>query len=204
MVIDPVCKMELSPENAAFTAEYEGQRFHFCSQSCHAKFVADPAKYAGTQSSLRHHPSVPYTRAALGSVVGGAVGAVALLVLYFGLVTLLSGWEFMLEQFQEFWPYVIALAIGFGIQVGLFLYLRRSVHGAHGGKIVAVSGATSGAAMVSCCAHYLVNLLPALGATGFVALIGQYQVQFFWVGLLANAAGIAYIGRRVFLFTKEM
>jgi len=199
MVTDPVCKMELLPEKAAFSENYAGKTFYFCSQSCHTKFIADPTKYA--DASLPH--PIPLPGLIILAAFGGTVGTVALLVFYFGMVSLLSGREFMLDQFREFWPYVIALAIGFGIQVGLFLYLRRAVQGAHGGKIVAATGAASGAAMVSCCAHYLVNVLPVIGATGFVALIGQYQVQLFWVGLLANVAGIAYISRRVFLFAKE-
>jgi Cu+-exporting ATPase len=110
----------------------------------------------------------------------------------------------MLDQFAQFWPFVIALAVGFGVQVGLYTFLRNAVHAAHGsGKVVAVSGTTSGAAMVSCCAHYLVNLLPALGATGLITLVGQYQVELFWFGLAANAAGIGYVGSRVIRFAKE-
>ncbi len=58
--------------------------------------------------------------------------------------------------------------------------------------------------MVSCCAHYLVNLLPALGAAGLVTFVAQYQIALFWVGLLANVLGIAYMGRRAAAFVREM
>jgi len=134
----------------------------------------------------------------------GLAAALALLAVYFGLLTLVSGWPFTVEQFASFWPYIVALAVGFGIQIALYGYLRRLVHGtaAHG-KVVAASGATSTAAMVSCCAHYLANLLPIVGATGLVTLATQYQVEFFWVGLAFNAAGIAYIGTKVAAATKE-
>lgn len=136
-----------------------------------------------------------------GSV--GFAAALALLAVYFGLLTLVSGWPFTVEQFASFWPYLVALAAGFGVQIGLYGYLRRLVHGsaAHG-KVVAASGATSTAAMVSCCAHYLANLLPIVGATGLVTLAAQYQVEFFWVGLAFNAAGMAYIGSKVARATK--
>jgi Cu+-exporting ATPase len=50
--------------------------------------------------------------------------------------------------------------------------------------------------MLACCTHYLVNILPVLGAVGAVTLVAQYQVQLFWVGLAFNAAGLAYIGHR--------
>lgn len=43
---DPVCGMTVEPENAAGSAEYQGQPFFFCSRSCHDKFVASPEAYA--------------------------------------------------------------------------------------------------------------------------------------------------------------
>jgi len=134
----------------------------------------------------------------------GIAGALALLALYFGLLTLVSGWSFTLEQFAAYWPFVVALAVGFGVQVALFLHLRQLVRGspAHG-KVVAVSGTASTAAMVSCCTHYLVNVLPIVGAAGLVTLAAQYQVELFWVGLAFNAAGIAYIATKVVAATKE-
>jgi len=128
----------------------------------------------------------------------GVLAVVTLLGVYFGLLTLVSGWEFTLEQFGLFWPYIVSLATGFGVQVGLFVYLRRllSGSGAHG-KVVAVSGTASTAAMVSCCTHYLANILPIVGAAGLVTLATQYQVELFWIGLAFNIAGIAYIGSKV-------
>jgi Cu+-exporting ATPase len=136
--------------------------------------------------------------------LAGLGAALALLAVYFGLLTLVSGWSFMLEQFAAFWPYVVALATGFGIQIALYGHLRRVVRGspAHG-KVVAASGAASTAAMVSCCTHYLANLLPIVGAAGLVTLAAQYQVELFWVGLAFNAAGIAYIGTKVSTAAKE-
>jgi len=138
------------------------------------------------------------------SVAVGLTAFAALLGIYFGLLTLVSGWEFTLEQFWLYWPYLGALAVGFGVQVGLYMYLRRLLHGsgAHG-KVVAASGTTSAAAMVSCCTHYLANLLPIVGAAGLVTLVAQYQVELFWVGLVFNAAGIAYIGSKVVAAAKE-
>ncbi|OJX76752.1 hypothetical protein [Magnetospirillum sp. 64-120] len=131
----------------------------------------------------------------------GLLGASALLLVYFGLLTALSGWSFTLDQFREFWPYIVALATGFGVQAGLFTHLHRTLHAASG-KVVAATGTTSGLAMLSCCTHYLVTLLPALGATGLVAFVGEYQVELFWFGLAANLAGIVYIGRRVMSLSR--
>ena len=135
----------------------------------------------------------------------GLAGALALLSLYFGIVTLVSGWEFAKTQFSSFWYFIIPLAGGFGVQVGLYTYLKTAIREKNAsGKVLAVSGATSTAAMISCCAHYLANILPILAASGFATLIGQYQVELFWVGLLFNALGIAYIANRVISFRRHV
>lgn len=127
-----------------------------------------------------------------------------LLTVYFGIVSLISGGSFALEQFSKYWYFIVALAVGFGIQVGLYTYLKNLV-GRHGasGRMVAVSGTTSTAAMVSCCAHYLVNILPILGVTGFLTVVAEYQVELFWLGLAFNAAGILYIAAKVTEAARE-
>ena len=45
IVRDPVCGMTVDPEAGKPTAEHGGHRFHFCSRSCHDKFVAAPGDY---------------------------------------------------------------------------------------------------------------------------------------------------------------
>lgn len=134
----------------------------------------------------------------------GSGALVLLLAIYFGVVSLISGMDFALEQFAKFWYFIVPLALGFGIQVGLYTYLKNLV-GQHGasGKVVAVSGTTSTAAMVSCCAHYLANILPILGVTGFLTIVAEYQVELFWVGLIFNAAGILYVSSKVYKANKE-
>ena len=128
-----------------------------------------------------------------------------LLGVYFGVLALVSGWQFTLEQFAMFRFFIVTLAVGFGVQVGLYIHLRRLTrHGDGAGKVAAVSGGTSTAAMISCCTHYLANVLPVLGATGVVALVGQYQVELFWVGLAFNLGGILYIGSKVVQASHHM
>jgi len=145
------------------------------------------------------------TAIAISRPAGAGVGAVGvLLALYFGALTLISGWSFTLSQFYEFWYYIVPLAAGFGLQVALFLELREVVSRAkEAGAVIAASGTTSTAAMISCCAHYLTNVAPVLGATGLVAFAAQFQVELFWVGLVFNAAGIAYVGTKLYKATKD-
>lgn len=134
----------------------------------------------------------------------GVLAALALLGLYFGTLTLVSGWEFAATEFGRYWYFILMLAIGFGAQVALFARLRILVgKSRHSGTVVAASGTTSTAAMVSCCAHYLVNVAPVLGATGLVAFAAQFQTELFWVGLAFSAAGIAFVLNRVSKAEKE-
>jgi Cu+-exporting ATPase len=134
----------------------------------------------------------------------GAGALVLLLAIYFGVVSLISGMDFALEQFAKFWYFIVLLALGFGIRVGLYTYLKNLV-GQHGtsSKAVAVSGTTSTAAMVSCCAHYLANIVPILGVAGFLTVVAEYQVELFWLGLVFNAAGLLYVAAMVIKATKE-
>jgi YHS domain-containing protein len=47
--IDPVCGMEVDPEQAhdlGLEAEFAGRRYVFCSKSCRDAFKAEPARYA--------------------------------------------------------------------------------------------------------------------------------------------------------------
>ena len=138
------------------------------------------------------------------AALAGTGATLLLLGLYFGSLTLLSGWNFTREQFFTYPYFILALAMGFGIQVGLFVHLKALVQGARKqGVVLATSGTTSTAAMVSCCTHYLANIAPIIGAAGLVTFAMQYQVELFWLGLAFNAAGIAYIASKVVQATKE-
>jgi P-type Cu+ transporter len=144
----------------------------------------------------------PRRPAVLRAAAGGLVASTVLLGAYLAILTLVSGWQFAIGQFGEWRSFVLALAIGFGVQIGLFIYLVSASDAAGSGRVVATTGATSTVAMVSCCTHYLVNLLPVLGATGLVGFAGQYQAELFWFGISSNLAGVAYLGSRTYSIIK--
>ena len=139
------------------------------------------------------------------SIFYGLMAGSLLLALYFFILTLVSGWPFAQEQFGDYWYYIISLAVGFGVQIGLYIYLKNAVHQTRGsGKVLAVSGTTSTVAMISCCAHYLVNILPVIGVAGILTVVAQYQIQLFWVGLAFNLGGIIYIADKLIKFKKSI
>lgn len=132
----------------------------------------------------------------------GLSGTLILLLVYFLILTLVSGWPFAKLQFGQFWYYIISLAVGFGIQIGLFSSLKNLIREASK-KVLVATGTTSTLAMISCCAHYLVNILPIIGISGAVANIAQYQIQLFWAGIAFNIAGIIFISLRIKKFLKH-
>ena len=133
-------------------------------------------------------------------LAAGTMAFGALLGVYFGVLTLVSGWSFTVSQFAEYWYYVLPLAAGFGAQISLYAHLKQlALRHEHCRSVVAASGTTSTAAMIACCAHYLTNILPVIGVAGAVTLITQYQIELFWIGLAFNAAGLVYIGHKVYV-----
>lgn len=134
------------------------------------------------------------------------IAIASLLLFYFVTVSAISGWKFALFQFSNYWYFLISLALGFGMQIGLYSYLKQlaknsstAIEGA-----VAVTGTTSTLAMISCCAHYLANIVPMLGIAGVLSLAAQYQVKIFWIGLAFNLFGIAFITDKIITFKRHL
>jgi Cu+-exporting ATPase len=51
MAIDPVCGMEVDPQQAAGTSEYQSTTYYFCSPGCKRQFDKDPEQYVGQQAT---------------------------------------------------------------------------------------------------------------------------------------------------------
>ncbi len=49
MATDPVCDMDVDPQDAAATSVYNGQTYYFCSKGCKVAFDKDPEKYLAQQ-----------------------------------------------------------------------------------------------------------------------------------------------------------
>lgn len=134
-------------------------------------------------------------------MVWAVAAASGVIGFYLGLITLTSDWSNTAYQFSEFGGWVIALALGLGIQVGLFTHMRAVMAGARlkgAASGMAASGGASGVAMALCCSHYLAAILPAIGLpffSGAVAGLVEYQTVFFVIGVISNMLGIAYMLR---------
>ena len=132
----------------------------------------------------------------LRPIVFGAVGSLALLGLYLGVITLAQGWGHASDQLSTDRWFVAALAFGFGVQVAMFTTLRALHARAHTGGVAASAG-TSAAGMLACCAHHLTDLLPILGVSGAAIFLSAYRTPLLWVGIGMNLAGVVYLARQV-------
>ncbi len=122
----------------------------------------------------------------------GIGAAVLLIIIYLGIITLAQDWTHALEQTTELWYWVLALAGGFGIQAGLFSFIRQSIRERRAATTgsVAASGGISAGSMAACCAHHLADVLPLLGLSGLAIFLVRYQLFFITVGVLSNIVGI--------------
>src|SRR3990172_11588292 len=124
-----------------------------------------------------------------------------LVALYLGLVTWAQGFEHARELVWGDRYFVAAIAAGFGLQVGLFAYLRRLLSLRARGSATAGTAAgtgTSTAAMLACCAHHVTDALPVLGLSGVAIFLGDYRVPLMGLGIAVNAAGGLFILRLLF------
>lgn len=124
-------------------------------------------------------------------LIGMAAG-ILLILFYAGILTLLQGKEHALSQTVSQWYWILALAAGFGVQSGLFSFIRRSLRQrqASAKAGVVASGSVSAGSMVACCAHHLSDILPVIGIYGISAFLIDYQLFFIVIGILANLVGI--------------
>ena len=127
------------------------------------------------------------------------VVAINLIVLY-----LLNFPLMATEIIRKYLVLLILLIGGFGIQVGLFTYYN-SLNAINCSTSVA-SGGISGISMILCCSHYLLNILPFLGAiVGISALtkLSSYTIYFLLLGITSNIFGIGIIFYQKNKFRKK-
>src|SRR5574338_997848 len=138
-------------------------------------------------------------------VGAGFLGALFLTGLYFGIVSWAESPEHALEFFwQDRWI-VIPIILGFGVQVALYVILKKRLFVpvasvGPSGMLTGAGGTTSTIAMVACCAHHVTDVLPILGLTAAATFLAQYRTVFMLVGLGTTLVGI---GVMLAILSKE-
>jgi Cu+-exporting ATPase len=72
---DPICGMNVNPDEAAGAFEYEGETYYFCSRHCLEKFKAQPEKYLTKNTQPTVHEEATYTCPMHPEVVQSKPGA---------------------------------------------------------------------------------------------------------------------------------
>ena len=124
------------------------------------------------------------------SVFYGVIAGTLLLLFYLAVLSFFQGFEFSISNFRELWYFIVPLATGFGIQIGLFVSIK---HNAVLNAEVTTSGGVSGGSMVVCCTHFLLNAIPILGLSGLATFLMAYQKWFFTIGIISNVIGIGIL-----------
>ncbi|MFA4952765.1 MAG: hypothetical protein WC584_00930 [Candidatus Pacearchaeota archaeon] len=124
----------------------------------------------------------------------GVLAIVIVLGLNFTILYLLNFPSMATEIIQKYWILIVLLIGGFGLQIGLFTYFRGL--NAISCSTTVASGSISSVSMILCCSHYLLNILPFLGAvagiSGLTAL-SKYTLQFLIIGIVSNIFGVGVI-----------
>lgn len=123
-------------------------------------------------------------------ILHGIIAGILLASIYFAIVSFVQGFSHAVEQFLQLWYLMIPLILGFGVQVGLFSYIRTSLKALQSTASMAASTGMSTGSMIACCAHHLTDVLPIIGLTGLAAVLTQYQAFFILLGILSNIVGI--------------
>ncbi len=126
----------------------------------------------------------------------GLFGSALLLAFYFIIASLLGGVSFALDNFVKLRYWMIPLVVGFGVQIGMFFYVRQEMHKKATGTAAASTGA-SATSMVACCAHHIADIAPFLGISTLGLFLTKYQSTFLLIGILSNVLGITYMASLV-------
>jgi len=122
----------------------------------------------------------------------GFLAASGLFLFYALTMRLLAGsWDAAWWQFRQLWYLMLPLIAGFGVQIGLFSYIKFLSKAGH--KIVVASSATSTVGMIACCAHHLTDITPILGLSALSLWLVNFQAPLLVVGIVSNAAGSVYL-----------
>lgn len=103
--------------------------------------------------------------------------------------------SFAFAQLLNLKFYIIPLALGFSLQVLLFLKIRERIK--KSSIQVFGAGAMSTGSMIACCAHHITEALPFLALGGLSILLASYQKELLIVSILINWLGALYLYRKL-------
>jgi len=130
------------------------------------------------------------------SIVWGIAAPLIILLINFSILYLLDFPRMAIDIILKYWVLLVLLIGGFGVQVGLFVYHRSALSY----STTVASGSISGVSMIICCSHYLLNILPFIGAAAglsFLAVLSKYTLYFLILGVISNIIGIGMMIKQI-------
>ncbi len=146
-------------------------------------------------------------------LVVGILAALAMVGVYLGVLSVLQSPGHAIEQLLTDAPWVGLVAVGFGIQLGLYSRLRLAIRAAKAAGASALAGSGTGTStlgMLACCAHHLTDVAPLVGLTGASGLSGaigfftEWKYALIALGLIMNAIGIVVTIRTILKSRKHL
>lgn len=102
--------------------------------------------------------------------------------------------QMALLQLKKYLWLLILLVGGFGMQIGLFTYLRHK--NVVCGITAAASGGVSSISMILCCSHYILNILPFVSISA-ASFLTRYTLQILLFGVVSNITGIVIMANKI-------
>ncbi len=146
------------------------------------------------------------SKESVSPVAIGAIASLTLITLYLIILTLFNSFSHAVEESVKWWYFLIPIATGFGMQVGLYFHIRSLMTEKIGAAGVAATGGVSSGSMIACCVHHAADVLPLIGLSAAAIFFTKYQAAFLSLGLFSNAVGITMmlnIAQRHKLYGKK-
>lgn len=136
------------------------------------------------------------------ALLAGVLASVVMLGIYLITLTVLMGFTFAFQQVGRDSIWIMLVALGFGIQIGLYTYLRTIIHSINltsATAVTSVGAGTSTLGMIACCVHHLSDIAPLVALAGVsslssvISFFNDWKYAVIALGLATNALGIVVI-----------
>lgn len=126
-------------------------------------------------------------------LTNGLIASISLSAIYFLFLLLIGGFEHAAGFITSLWYWLAIIIAGFGLQFGLYTYIRQRIKSRAATVEVSTSMGVSTGSMVACCLHLVVNLLPIVGISALTIILTTYQIPFILIGVFSNIIGAVYM-----------
>lgn len=126
-------------------------------------------------------------------ITNGLIASFSLSGIYFLFLLLIGGLDHAVGFISSLWFWLLLIIVGFGLQFGLYTYIRQRIRSRAATVEVSTSMGVSTGSMVACCLHLAVNLLPLVGLSALTIILTTYQIPIILIGVFSNIIGAVYM-----------